>query len=306
MSSSPPDGRLRGPREGDFDAILDLMNAAQFADYGEADRTAEDLRTWLTSPSVVPESDVRLLERDGRLLGYVDADFSGDERKLWWSEVAVAPEADADEVVPPLVGWLEHRAGSGTLRVWTSATSERMLAAFRRLGFRERRHSYRMTIELRADLPEPRWPDGISVRTYEEPDELAVYEAHREVWRDTSDPLEETLEEWRHWMTRRESFDPSLWFLARAGAEIAGFSLCVVAKPGTGWVDQLGVRRPWRRRGLAEALLLQSFRAFRARGFRRVSLGVDGSSPTGATRLYERAGMTVYRDTVFLDRPVEA
>jgi hypothetical protein len=30
---------------------------------------------------------------------------------------------------------------------------------------------------------------------------------------------------------------------------------------------------------------------------------VDASSPTGATRLYERAGMTVYRDTVFLDRP---
>ena len=63
------------------------------------------------------------------------------------------------------------------------------------------------------------------------------------------------------------------------------------------------MRRPWRRQGLGEALLLHSFRAFRERGFTRGTLGVDASSPTGATRLYERAGMTIYRDTVFLDRP---
>ncbi|HVM70013.1 MAG TPA: GNAT family N-acetyltransferase, partial [Gaiellaceae bacterium] len=71
-----------------------------------------------------------------------------------------------------------------------------------------------------------------------------------------------------------------------------------------GHVSLLGVRRPWRRRGLGEALLLHSFAAFRAAGYRRGTLGVDASSPTGATRLYERVGMRVYRDTVFLERPV--
>ena len=60
------------------------------------------------------------------------------------------------------------------------------------------------------------------------------------------------------------------------------------------------MRRPWRRQGLGEALLLCSFRAFRERGYTRGTLGVDASSPTGATRLYERAGMRVYRDTLFL------
>jgi mycothiol synthase len=66
------------------------------------------------------------------------------------------------------------------------------------------------------------------------------------------------------------------------------------------------VRRAWRRRGLGEALLRHSFAAFRRKGFTRGTLGVDASSVTGATRLYERAGMRVYRDTVFLERLVRA
>ena len=68
--------------------------------------------------------------------------------------------------------------------------------------------------------------------------------------RPASDPLEETFEEWQHWMTKRTGFDPSLWFLAEDGGELAGFSLCSVeeADPDAGWVGNLGVRRAWRRK----------------------------------------------------------
>ena len=91
-----------------------------------------------------------------------------------------------------------------------------------------------------------------------------------------------------------------------AGDELAGFSICRSdpVDPQAGYVNLLGVRRAWRRQGLGEALLLRSFEAFRQRGLTRGTLGVDASSVTGATRLYERAGMRVYRDTVFLERAV--
>ena len=61
------------------------------------------------------------------------------------------------------------------------------------------------------------------------------------------------------------------------------------------WIDELGVLRPWRRKGIAGALLLQSFGEFHRRGRYKVGLGVDGDSLTGATRLYERAGMRVFQ-----------
>jgi ribosomal protein S18 acetylase RimI-like enzyme len=127
-----------------------------------------------------------------------------------------------------------------------------------------------------------------------------------EVWQDTNDPFDETFEEWAHWHVGRPSYDPSLWCLAFAGDELAGFSVCAQdsSDPSAGHVAILGVRRPWRRQGLGHALLLRAFAEFRRVGYTRGTLGVDASSRTGATRLYERAGMRVYRDTVFLERPV--
>jgi len=62
-----------------------------------------------------------------------------------------------------------------------------------------------------------------------------------------------------------------------------------------GWVMDLSVRRPWRKQGLGLALLQHSFVEYYNRGFRSVGLGVDASSLTGATRLYEKAGMHVQR-----------
>ncbi len=299
---------LRPPRDDDFDAMLELMNAHQLAAFGEADATAEELRLWLTTPYVVVENDIRVLERDGRLIGYADVDASREEPPLWWCDVKVAPDVDADEVVPMLVAWLDERAERGRLRVWTSENDTRITEAFKALGFTPSRHSYRMEIDLADDVREPVWPDGIAIRTVREDEHEFVFDNAFEVWRDTSDPMDETFDEWAHWMIRNESFDPSLWFLAFAGDELAGFSLCKqsATDPNAGYVAMLGVRRASRKQGLGEALLLHSFAAFRERGWTRGTLGVDASSPTGATRLYERAGMRVYRDTAFFERPVRA
>ena len=287
--------------------MLELMNAHQLAAFGEADYTADDLRTWLTTPYVEVDRDIRVLERDGRLIGYVDADPTRDDPPLWWCDVKVDPDADADEVVAELVAWLEERAVAGRLRVWTSEDDARIVGAFDALGFEPIRHSYRMEIELDDELRQPTWPSGISVRTASADDHRPVFDAFIEVWQDTNDPIDETFEEWAHWHVERDSYDPTLWFLATSGDELAGFSICRgdPVDPQAGYVHLLGVRRPWRRQGLGEALLLRSFAVFRERGLTRGTLGVDASSVTGATRLYERAGMRVYRDTVFLERAVQ-
>jgi ribosomal protein S18 acetylase RimI-like enzyme len=102
-------------------------------------------------------------------------------------------------------------------------------------------------------------------------------------------------------------FDPELWLLAEDDGEIAGISLCQrqrSADPALGWVQTLGVRPPWRRRGLATALLQHSFAELQRRGARRAGLGVDAENPTGAVRLYERAGMHVDRRNDTWEKPV--
>jgi mycothiol synthase len=294
---------LRPPREDDFYAMLDVLNAPGRAAYGEDSYSANEVRNWLTSPKVDPERDIRLADEEGRLVGYVDVDQQGPE-PIWWSDVRVHPEADVRAVVPDLLAWAEGRAQSGILRVWTGSVLEDVREAYEAAGFRPTRHAFRMAIELDEEPGPPAWPVGISVRLFSHGDEQPVYEAVKETWLDTWAPMEESYEEWAHWSHDREDFDPSLWFLALDGGDIAGFALCQPSetRSDTGWINILGVRRPWRRRGLGEALLRHAFAEFRRRGFPRAGLGVDAQSPTGATRLYERAGMHVERRTDFYEK----
>jgi GNAT superfamily N-acetyltransferase len=138
------------------------------------------------------------------------------------------------------------------------------------------------------------------MRPGEEQDVIRVKrETFSDHWGHIDRPFDEEMARWSHWMEESGSeYDPSLWFLALDGDEIAGVSLNWPRAPGgqeIGWVQVLGVRRPWRKRGLGLALLLHTFGEYYRRGQRRIGLGVDAESLTGATRLYEKAGMTVAR-----------
>jgi mycothiol synthase len=172
----------------------------------------------------------------------------------------------------------------------------------RKFGMTLTRHSWRMEIDLDTPPPSPRWPAGITLRTFiPGQDERATVQAVRDSFRDhwgyVERPFEQDLVRWRHFMSDKE-FDPALWFLAMDGSHIAGVSLCWLEAyddPDMGWVGTLGVLRPWRRMGLGLALLRHSFDEFYRRGKRKGGLGVDAGSLTGATRLYERAGMRVAR-----------
>ena len=127
----------------------------------------------------------------------------------------------------------------------------------------------------------------------------AKSETFRDHWGHVEAPEQEGFALWQHRRLHDSNYDPSLWFLAIDGDEIAGFSLCqqrTSEDPAMGWVNSLGVRRPWRRRGVAEALLYHSFGELRRRGQASIGLDVDASSLTGATRLYEKAGMSAIRE----------
>ena len=99
-------------------------------------------------------------------------------------------------------------------------------------------------------------------------------------------------------LVQDEDGDFSLWRIAWDGSDVAG--VCI-NRPrhgdddSMGWIGVLGVRRPWRRQGLGEALLRESFLAFRERGKRAAGLGVDAENTTGAVALYERVGLRVVR-----------
>lgn len=160
------------------------------------------------------------------------------------------------------------------------------------VGYEPVRGVYIMETELDKAPPPPAWPAGISVHAFVPGRaEWAVHEAVEDAFRDLWGRPRNTFESFVR-ETDKPSFDPSLWFLARDGEEVCGVALCKVLGD-EGWVDVVGVRRPWRNRGLGLALLRHAFAEYHRRGVRKVGLSVDAESVTGAPRLYGRAGMSV-------------
>jgi len=106
-----------------------------------------------------------------------------------------------------------------------------------------------------------------------------------------------------NWRLRIETdyHDPGLWFLAWDGNQLAGVTICRF-KGSAGWISTLGVRQPWRKQGLGRALLQQAFSEFYRRGARIIELAVDAQNLTGATRIYERAGMRVEHEFVIFEK----
>jgi len=219
-----------------------------------------------------------------------------------------------------LVHWAEERAGRSlplapvdapvTLSqdVWEQDQAAQALLQAR--GYVVAGRGLRMRTVFNGIIPEPVWPTGIAIRTFDpehdlEPLVRAVDDVGSDHWGDVQRPIEQSLPLWRQEISDNAEFDPELWFLAIEGNEIVGFSLCFPVgseNPEYGWVDMLGVRRPWRRRGIALSLLHHSFRELQLRGRAGAELGVNAASLTGADRLYVRAGMWVERSHLELEK----
>lgn len=294
---------IRTPLREELEAIVEMFTACDIADCGVPDSPLEQYSNDWLNPAFHPETDARVaVTSDGRIVAYADVQSHRPVRLRL--ELRVHPDYREQGIEERLLVLVEARAAELAQQ---APTEERVIAqTWLHAGnlsghaFLEsqhyicNRHTWGMAIELQEAPEKPEWPQGITLRPFvSERDARAVFEADDEAFEDHWGHLPGNFENWYHrHIGGNEQFDSSLWFIALEGEEIAGIALCTYYLQD-GLVDILGVRRPWRRKGLGLALLRHAFGEFYARSTRKVILGVDSQNLTGATRLYERAGMHI-------------
>jgi ribosomal protein S18 acetylase RimI-like enzyme len=296
----------------DTPALLALANAAAVAEYGVADVTERMIRESYNLPSFDVERDSFLVHDAAGGAAALAEFYDGEELHVApYLFVRVRPDLLDGPLPDAVLGWGAARAPQNlplapagarvALRTDAASVNAGMIAALERNGWRHERTNHTMEIDLAAaaPLPEPAWPPGISVRAADlERDARAIHATESDAFSDHYGYVPQPFEEWWHFRTRFFTAEPELWVLAMAGDEIAGMALCSsqrAGQPDLGWISTLGVRRAYRRKGLALAILHHAFRLLAGRDKRRAGLGVDSESLTGATRLYEKAGMHVVR-----------
>lgn len=305
---------MRPPTMDDLEIVHALQQAYDLAFEGEEDMTLEDLRTYWTAPKHDLERDQRLVfDRQGKLI----ANLYTEQQQFakFFIDVLIRPGYSDTRVGDYLFELGESRAREQmaqaepdarvTLNAWAVSSDRDSLERYARMGMKEVRRYWHMEIEIDEAPVAPVWPQGIELRPFvPERDARAVFEAIDESFSDHWGHMPGNFDEWRHRKIEIASFDPSLWFIAWEGEQVAGGALC--SDSAQSWVDTLGVRRPWRGKGLGLALLRQAFGEFYRRGRRKVVLGVDSQNLTGAVRLYQRAGMHIGRENISFEKELRA
>jgi mycothiol synthase len=309
----------------DHPAMLHVYSAAHEADGLEEVSTLEQFGlNYATLVNCDPLRDITLAEVDGELVAYA--------RVFWQDLVEGGRQYEAFGFVHP--DWRRRGIGGAMLR--RNEARLREIAAehpgvepkwfgsegidadpgnralLEREAYQPARWFYDMVAPSLEGIVAPPMPAGIELRPVTRDQYRRIWEAEAEAFRDHWGETEWTETDWERFDADPKKADPRFWRIGWDGDEIAGAVVTEVpeeenAEHGRSrvYVDAVSVRRPWRRRGLARALLAGSLVAAREAGFTSASLGVDTDSPTGATDLYRSLGFAPERTFTAWRKPME-
>jgi ribosomal protein S18 acetylase RimI-like enzyme len=306
-------------RPDDYPAMNRIANAVRLA-IGESFTTSdEQLAAYYDNPGQFdPDRDVAVFEVDGDIVGYarggVNAELSG--LRVYEIVPFVDPAADVDSYYPLMLAIIEDRlrelaeadpAPDKVLETFGGDSAPHLARHLEAAGFTAVRYGYVMVRPNLDDLPEAELPPGVEIREVRPEHLRPIWEAAAEAFTDAWGETEPTEADYQRYLTDPVESDSSLWRIAWAGDEIVGQvrSFINVAENEEhgrlrGYTESISVRRPWRRQGIAKALIVASLELLRERGMTEAALGVDTENVSGALRVYESCGFVpVSRTAVY-------
>jgi mycothiol synthase len=304
----------------DIPALNAIANAERLRSGQDFYSTDEQFRLFYeTLANTDIDEDVAVAEIDGRIVGYGRTGWRDEPGGTRICEVVTFVDQQAPaEVYATLFKAIEAHArqvnpagpGSRLLQASGGDTAPDREKVLRDLGYEPVRHFFSMVRPTLDDIPDYPLPEGLEIREVQ-PDHLpAIWAADQEAFRDEWGYVEATDADYERFTSDPVQSDASLWRIAWDGNEVAGQVRSYVNAEENerfgrlrGYTEHISVRRPWRRRGVARALIAASLAALHELGMAEAGLGVDTNNPSGALQLYMSMGFEpVHRSTIFHKR----
>lgn len=260
-------------------------------------------------------TDLVIVERDGRTVGYLRVDWNDltNGSRQFFSFGIIEPAERRQGIGQALLSWSEARLAEiaaslpqdrpGQLFAYTRDRDPGAQMLFERNGWQPVARGYDMVRHTLDDIADSPLPDGLVVRAVTEVDRRTVWEAAREAFRDHRDEEEWTETDWETF--KGEFPDVTPWVIAFDGDDVAGGILNridPVANAHHGWsrgvLQTVWTGARWRRRGLARALISRSLVTLRDLGMTSAALDVDGENPNQAMNLYLSQGFEITTSSI--------
>jgi mycothiol synthase len=219
-------------------------------------------------------------------------------------DAAVHPEHRRRGLGTAIAGWMQDCARAQGMPVVGAPVPQGKAAdqLLEKLGYRVRWKSWVLELLDGATIAERELPEGYALREATPDDYESVWTVTEDAFLEWSDRDRQTFEDWQAAVPGRPGFQP--WNIRVVtdphGAVVAtaNVHLNVDSAEPCAYIDRLATDKDHRHRGLAQALLVDSFAVGREHGATRSELSTD--SRTGALGLYEKVGMSV--TSVWLNR----
>lgn len=302
--------------DADFQRMAVVLNASRDADSLEEARNGDDLGLMYAGfKNFDAASDLVFIERDAELVGYAGARWteSNDKSFLYFQWIFVLPEWRGRGVEDALLRATEERqrsyaaANPQHVTHWYEiffADSQAWLETLvQKNGYQPVRYFADMVCSNLDDIPNIELPPGIETRPVQPDQWRAIWDAEGEAFSEHWGQIVEDESDYQRF-ANNPRWNSDLWQVAWDGDQIVGMVLNYVEALENekynykrGYTENISVRKPWRGRGIAQALLVKSMKMFREMGFDHTALGVDTENATGAFHLYEKVGYRVVRST---------
>jgi ribosomal protein S18 acetylase RimI-like enzyme len=301
---------FRGFRgEEDFPHMADVINNMKAADQMDMTFTAENIaRDYTHLVRCDTEKDMLFAEVDGEVIAYSrcmwDEELNGDHLyshfvnlKPAWRGRGIGRAMSQHQQKRMREIASEHPAEAlKYFQVWASDTQSWWSDFLTSDGFEPVRYGLTMIRPCAEPLTPLPLPEGLEIRPVKEEQTRQIWDADQEAFQDHWGYVPATEENYKDWLGHRY-FQPRLWKVAWDGDEVVGMVGNFIAEDENqeydrqrGYTEDIFVRRPWRKRGVARSLLTQSIKMFQEMGMEETCLGVDTQNPNGAKRLYESVG----------------
>ncbi len=293
----------------DYQPMNAIANAVRVAEGNNFYTTDEQFSEFYENLSDSdPVRDVAIAEIDGRLVGYGRAAWheEPDGPRIYEVIPFVDPLVAGEQVFMAMVDALEgrlqaiaadHPAAETLFETFGGDKAPERDALLRGIGYEPVRHGFSMLRPSVDDLPDAQLPAGLEIREVLPEHLPAIWAADQKAFRDEWGFRPATDQDYHLFLNDPVMSDTSLWRVAWDGDEVAGQVRAYINAEENerfgrlrGYTEHISVRRPWRRRGLARALIAASFPLLRARGMTEAALGVDTENVSGALRVYEGCG----------------
>jgi len=310
--------------ESDYPKMLAVIEGSKDADKIERTDSIEDLTNnyaYLTNCD--PYEDMLFAEVDGEVIAY--------SRVTWWTEESgnwiylhfgfLLPEWRRKGIGRAMLRYNQNRLceiaaehKEGVPRYFESFASDTEVAAEKMLlseGFEPIRHGFEMVRPLSEPIADNALSGGLEVRAAAPDQYRTVWDAFQEAFQDHWGYTSAKEEDYERWLNE-SIFQPELWQVAWDGDQVAGMVLNFVVEAENeeynrkrGYTEFICVRRPWRKQGVATALITRSMKMLKEMGMTEAALGVDTQNLSGALRLYESLGFRQVKRHSTYRKPME-